>query len=258
MKKIISAVLLLVLTLSFVLTGCSPKEKTLAELKETGEIVMGTNVAFPPYEFYPNEDSSNATGIDVEIMEAIAKDLGVTLRIEDMEFDSIVMAVSSGKVDVGAAGMSVDEKRLKNVNFTDTYTNAKQVIIVKEDSPISAIGDLEGKKVGVQSGTTGDTYASDDKTIGSVERYSNGILAVQSLKQDKIDAVIIDNEPAKVFVKQNEGLKILDEEYTDENYAIAVAKQNKEILEALNQSLAKLKADGTIQAIIDKYINAEE
>jgi polar amino acid transport system substrate-binding protein len=173
-----------------------------------------------------------------------------------MAFDSIIAAVQSGKADFGAAGMTVSEDRLQSINFTDTYAQASQVIIVKEDSEIASPDDLVGKRIGVQLGTTGDIY-SDDIEDASIERYNKGFEAVQALTQDKVDAVIIDREPAKVFVSENEGLKILDESFTDEEYAICVSKDNDKLLEEINASIAKLKESGELQAIIDKYISAE-
>ena len=152
--------------------------------------------------------------------------------------------------------MTVTEDRLENVNFSDTYAHASQVVIVKEDSTIASPDDLSGKKVGVQLGTTGDAYAGDIEGA-TVERYNKGFEAVQALSQDKIDAVIIDGEPAKVFVEENEGLKILDEAFTEEDYAIAIAKDNDELLEKINGALAELKESGELDKIVDKYITAE-
>ena len=156
----------------------------------------------------------------------------------------------------GLAGMTVTEDRLENVDFSDTYAHATQVVIVKEDSDIASPDDLEGKKIGVQLGTTGDIYAGDIKDA-TVERYNKGFEAVQALTQDKIDAVVIDGEPAKVFVKENEGLKMLDEAFTEEDYAIAVAKGNDELLDKINTALGELKDSGELDKIVDKYITAE-
>ena len=179
------------------------------------------------------------------------------LKIEDMAFDSIIPAITSGKADFGAAGMTVTEDRKENVDFTDTYATATQVIIVKEDSEIAGPDDLEGKKIGVQLGTTGDIYASDIKDA-EVEQYNKGFEAVQALTQGKIDAVVIDGEPAKEFVSQTEGLKILDEAFTEEEYAIAVAKGNDELREQINAALATLKESGKIDEIVAKYISADD
>lgn len=228
-------------------TGCgssSSEKKTL---------VMATNAEFPPYEYY---EGDKVVGIDAEIAQAIADDMGYELVIEDMAFDSIIAAVQSGKADFGAAGMTVNEERQQSVSFTDTYAHASQVIITKMDSEIKTPDDLVGKTVGVQLGTTGDIYSSDIEDA-TIERYNKGFEAVQALTQGKIDAVIIDREPAKVFVSENTGLVILDESFTEEDYAIAVAKENTELLEKMNASLANLKDSGKLQEIIDKYISAE-
>ena len=220
-----------------------------------GVLTMATNAEFPPYEFH---DGGEIVGIDVEIAEAIAEKLGMTLEIEDIAFDSIIPEVDSGKADIGLAGMTVSEDRLKNVDFSEPYTTASQVIIVKNESDIAGPDDLAGKYIGVQLGTTGDIYASDYEEEGStIERYSKGFEAVQAMMQGKIDAVVIDLEPAKVFVSENEGSKILDEALTVEEYAIAVKKGNTELVEKLNGALAELKDSGELQAIIDKYISAE-
>ncbi len=226
---------------------------------EDGVLIMATNAYFPPYEYYEGEE---VVGIDVEIAQAIADKLGLTLKVEDMEFDSIITAVQGGKADMGLAGMTVTPDRQENVNFSDSYANGVQVVIVKEDSEIATPDDLaDGKKIGVQLGTTGDTYASDTPENGgygeeNVEKYSKGADAVMALAQGKVDAVIIDNEPAKSFVESTEGLKILDTEYTNEDYAAAISKDNEALLNAVNGALTELKADGTIQSILDKYITA--
>lgn len=279
MKKLIAA--LLVGTMVFSLSACGSKETAAtdaaAETAETaaaetdaaeadaaetdaadsesagGTLVMATNAEFPPYEYY---EGGEIIGIDADIARAIAEDMGMELRIDDMKFDSIVAAVQSGKADFGAAGMTVTEDRLVSVNFSDTYAEAKQVIIVKEDSDIASADDLAGKKVGVQLGTTGDILA-DDVENGDIVRYDKGAEAVMALTQDKIDAVIIDNEPAKVFVSENEGLKTIDDAYEIEEYAIAVAKDNTELLDKINESIANLKESGKLQEIIDSYISAE-
>ena len=269
MKKMIVTALAASLILS--LAGCGSKgaetEKTTAAAGETkeagaeaagteatgGTLVMATNAEFPPYEY---RDGDNVVGIDVEIGEAIAKSMGMELKVEDMAFDSIIVAVDAGKADVGLAGLTVTEDRLMNVNFSDPYTTATQVVIVKDDSPITSPNDLEGKKIGVQLGTTGDQYAGDIKDA-TVERYNKGFEAVQAMTQGKIDAVIIDREPAKVFVEQNEGIKMLDEAYTEEEYAIAIKKDNEELLKKVNTALAELKSSGELQKILDKYIKAQ-
>ena len=173
-----------------------------------------------------------------------------------MAFDSIIPAVTAGKADIGVAGMTVTEDRLESVNFSDTYATATQVVIVKEDSDITGPDDLAGKTVGVQLGTTGDIYASDIEDA-TVEQYNKGFEAVQALTQGKIDAVIIDGEPAKEFVKEAEGLKILDEAFTEEEYAIAIAKDNTDLEEKINDALGELKDSGKLDEIIAKYIKAD-
>ena len=251
-KKLLSLVLVAAMALSVVACG-GKKEAAEAPAAEKEVLVMATNAEFPPYEFYEGQE---IVGIDAEIAAAIAEKLGCELKIEDMAFDSIIAAVSSGKADFGLAGMTVTEDRLESVNFSDTYATATQVVIVTEDSEITGVADLDGKTIGVQLGTTGDIYAGDiaDATI---ERYNKGFEAVQALTQGKIDAVIIDNEPAKVFVAENEGTKILEEDFAVEEYAAAIAKDNTELLEKVNTALAELTEDGTLQAIVDKYISAE-
>lgn len=219
-----------------------------------GVLVMATNAEFEPWEYY---DGDQIVGIDAEIAAAIAEKLGMTLEIEDMAFDSIIPAVTSGKADFGAAGMTVTEDRLQSVDFTDTYAESAQVIIVKEGSDISSSADLEGKVIGVQLGTTGDILATDIVGDENMERYNKGFEAVQALLQDKIDAVVIDSAPANVFVQQNEGLTICDEKMSQEEYAIAVKKGNTELMEKINTALVELKEDGTIDEIINKYIPAE-
>lgn len=222
--------------------------------KKDDKLVMATNAEFPPYEYH---EGSEIVGIDVEIARAIATEMGKEFTVEDMSFDSIIPAVQSGKASFGAAGMTVTPDRQENVDFSDPYATATQVIIVKEGSEVAGPSDLEGKKIGVQQGTTGDLYATDEFGDDAVERYNKGFEAVQALSQEKIDAVIIDGEPAKVFVSENEGLKILDEAYTEEEYAIAVKKGNTELLKGINAAIAKLKESGELQKIVDKYITAE-
>lgn len=221
---------------------------------DDNQLIMATNANFPPYEYH---EGGEIVGIDVEIAQAIAEKLDKELKIEDMEFGAIIDAVASGKADMGVAGMTVREDRLENANFSDPYTTATQVIIVQEDSDITEADHLADKSVGVQENTTGDSVVSDDYPDADVQRYKNGADAVQALVQGKVDAVVIDNEPAKVFVSQTEGLAILESPYAVEEYAIAIAKDNDELLEQVNTVIGELKEDGTLQQIIDKYIKAE-
>lgn len=227
-----------------------------AEVKtvKEGVLTMATNATFPPYEYYENDE---IIGIDAEIAGAVANKLGLELKIEDMEFDSIILAVTQGKADLGLAGMTVLEERLEAVNFSDSYATGIQAVIVTEDSEIAQKDDLTGKKIGVQLATTGDTYAKEDFGEESVEEYNKGADAVMALKQGKVDAVIIDKQPALAFIKNTDGLKILETDYAVEDYAAAIAKGNDALLEAVNSALAELKEDGTLQSIIDKYIVAE-
>lgn len=218
-------------------------------------IIMATNAYFQPYEYYEGEQ---IVGIDAEIAAAIAAKMGKTLQISDMQFDSILTAVQEGSVDFGMAGMTVTDERLESVNFTSSYASGVQSIIVKEGSPIASVDDLYAEgvsyKIGVQLGTTGDTYSTDDFGADHVVQYSNGNEAVLALAGGSVDCVIIDNEPAKALVAANEGLVILDTSYADEDYAICVAKDNTELLDALNAAIEELTADGTIDTIVAKYI----
>ena len=245
MKKIFAAVAASAMVLSFGMTAMAEDDNVL---------VMATNAEFPPYEY---REGDEIEGIDAEIAALIADKLGMELQIEDMAFDSVLAAVQSGKADIAMAGITVDPDREMIVSFTDTYAKATQMVIVKEDSEIASVDDLEGKTIGVQLGTTGDLYAEDVKDA-TVERYSKGFEAVQAMIQGKIDAVIIDGEPAKVFVEQNEGIKLLDEAFTEEEYAIAIAKDNEELLEKVNTALNELKEEGAFQEVVDKYISSED
>ena len=251
MKKKVSILLVITVVLGM-LAACGAKENT-ADKKEDNVLIMGTNAEFPPYEFWENGE---IVGIDAEFAAAIAEKLGMEFQIEDMDFNAIIPAVQSGKVTFGAAGMTITKERKAQVDFTDTYYTGRQVIIVTEDNTeITGPEALEGKTIGVQQGTTGDIYASDDYGDEYIERFNKGMEAVQSLSQGKIDAVIIDDQPAKAFVEQNEGLKILDTEYIVEDYAMCFKKGNDELLEKVNTAIRELKEDGTLDRIVSKYIN---
>ncbi|MBQ1516718.1 MAG: amino acid ABC transporter substrate-binding protein [Clostridia bacterium] len=269
-KRVIALVLAVVLCIAFAAcgtttnntsssaTGSQESKKATsdaAEAKPTnGKLVMATNASFPPYEYYENE---TIVGIDAEVAALIADKLGMELEIKDMEFGSIIGAVQTGSVDMGMAGMTVTEDRLVTVDFSDTYATAVQVVIVKEGSEIQSVDDLTGKKIGVQENTTGDIYASEDFGEENIKRYSKGNDAVAALAAGIIDAVIIDNEPAKSYVAANDGLAILETSYADEEYAIAISKENTELKEKINKALGELKADGTLDSIIKKYIPEE-
>lgn len=269
MKKFakITLVLALALGLAFTFTACGgdseeskDKEASIKTATE-GELHMATNAAFPPYEM--TTDDGGFEGIDVEIATEIAKKLDLKLVVDDMEFSSVITSVQSGKEDIAMAGLTVTDERKKNVDFTDSYSTGVQVVIVPEDSDIKSVDDLEkDKQIGCQDGTTGYVYCSDTKENGGfgedhVKGYNNGATAIQALLGGKIDAVVIDSNPAKEFVKQNKGLKILDTEYVKEDYAIGISKDNKELFKAVNKALKELKEDGTVDKIVDKYIKAE-
>lgn len=232
-------------------------ETETAELStvEPGKLIMSTNAAFPPYEM--TTDAGEFEGIDIETAQAIADKLGLELQIDDMDFDAALLAVQQGKSDMVMAGVTVTDERQNVMDFTDSYATGIQSIIVKEDSDIASVDDLAGKKIGTQRGTTGYLYCSDDFGDENVVAYDNGLTAVQMLNNGQVDCVVIDNAPAKEFVAANPGLKLLDTAYVEENYAIGVGKGNTELKDAINTALEELKADGTLQAIVDKYITAE-
>ncbi len=225
------------------------------ETVEDGVLIMSTNAAFPPYEM--TNDAGEYEGIDVEMAGEIAKRLGLELEIDDMDFDSALLAVQQGKSDIAMAGITVSEDRLLVMDFSDSYANGVQVIIVPEDSDIASPDDLEGKLIGTQRATTGNIYCVDEYGEDAVITYDNGLTAVQALTNGQLDCVIIDNAPAQSFVEANPGLKILDTAFAEEDYAIGVAKGNTQLLDAINSILAEMEADGTTQAIVDKYITAE-
>ncbi len=248
-------------TVSEATSEATSEEEPQESTEEGGTLVMGTNAAFPPYEYI---EDGEVVGIDAEIAAAIAEKLGMELEIQDMEFDAIIPALQSGKINVGLAGMTVTPEREENVNFTESYATGVQVVIVKEGSTITSVDDLfaEGAShtIGVQRNTTGDLYTTwdlEEEGLATIDRYSRGADAVQALITDKVECVVIDNEPAKAFVAANEGLVILDTEYIEEQYAIAMSKDDADLYEKVNTALQELKADGTVDAIVTKYIPAE-
>ncbi len=253
MKKIIALALVCMMTVcAFAGCGNDSDKKVLT---------MATNAEFPPYEYM---EGNEIVGIDAEIAKAITEKIGYELVIENVDFDSLIPGVQTGKYDFVAAGMTVTDERKEQVDFTDSYATGIQSIIVKEDSAITSVDDLfadgANTKIGVQLATTGDLYCTwdiEDEGLGSVERFNKGADAVMALQSGKVDCVVIDNEPAKVFVANNEGLKILDTEYAVEDYAIAVGKDKPELLKEINTALGELIADGTVAKIIEKYIPAE-
>ncbi|MBO7425040.1 MAG: transporter substrate-binding domain-containing protein [Clostridiales bacterium] len=258
MKKILSKIIAtgLILTMGLAFASCSSKKSITVQ---KGKLIMATNAYFQPYEYY---EGNKIVGIDAEIAEAIAKKLGLELEIQDVEFASIIAGVQSGKYDMGMAGMTVTDERKQSVNFSKTYATGIQAIIVKEGSPVTDIDTLLSGEysIGVQTGTTGDIYISDDlgeDNADKVVRFSKGNDAVIALSSDKIDAVVIDNEPAKNFVAANSGLKILETPYSVEDYAICFNKNNTELRDEVDKALQELTDDGTIPAIIEKYIPSE-
>ena len=259
MKKMFAMLLVLVMVLS--LAACGGSSASGLKTVEKGKLIMATNAAFPPYEYI---EGNEIVGIDAEIAGAIAEKLGLELQIDDMEFDSIIESVKGGKADIGLAGMTVTPERQEVINFTASYATGVQVVIVTEDSSIASVDDLfaEGAMhiIGVQRNTTGDLYSTwdlEDAGLATIDRYSKGADAVQALLTGKVDCVVIDNEPAKAFVEANEGLKILDTAYAVEEYAAAMNKDNQALYEAANKALEELIADGTVAAIVAKYIPAE-
>ncbi len=245
MKRIIAIALTAIMALTMV--GCS---------SGGGKLIMGTNAAFPPYEYI---EDGEIVGIDAEIAAAIAEKLDMELEIQDMEFDAIIPALQSGKINVGLAGMTVTPEREESVNFTESYATGVQVIIVNEGSSVTSVDDLfadgASHTIGVQRNTTGDLYTTwdlEDEGLATIDRYSRGADAIQALITGKVD-----NEPAKAFVAANEGLSILDTQYIEEQYAIAMSKDDEELYNKVNTALQELKADGTVEAIVAKYIPAE-
>lgn len=258
MKKITAIVMSLVLLASVaMLAGCGSKET------EKKTLTLATSADFPPYEFVG--DDGNYAGIDIEVSKLIADKLGMELKVENMDFNSVISSVQTGKADIGMAGLTVTPDREKNVAFTDSYATGIQVVIVKNGSAIKTVDDLYAKgasyKIGVQLATTGDIYISDDindkKMSCTVEEYKSGADAVAALVAGKIDCVVIDNEPAKSFVAANSGLSILETEFVTEDYAICVAKENTELKDQINGALKELIADGSVKKVQDKYIKAD-
>lgn len=245
------AIVLLMLFITVAFAGCG-KINTMSRIKKNKVVIMGTNAEFPPFEF--RNDKGEVDGFDAAMAKEIAKELGVELKIEDMAFDSLLNALKSGKIDFVAAGMTVKPDRLENADFSTPYYKATQLIIVKKDNnTIKGKDDLKGKKIGVQEGTTGDFEASEIEGV-QISRFKKGIDAVMDLKNGKVDAVVIDSNPAKVFVSKNDDLKVLDEQLTDEDYAIAVRKGDKEFLDVINKVIKNMKDSGKYDELVKKYI----
>ena len=248
MKKFLTVALAGVLAASMLFTGCSKK----AESKVPDKLIVGTNAEFPPFEYM--NDKKQPEGFDIAMIKEIGKRMGKKVEIKNMEFKSLIGAMESDSINAIIAGMTKTEKREKAVDFSDSYYTTNQAIILKKDSKITKLAQLDGKKIGVQQGTTGDIYSTDDFGDDNVERFNKGMEAVQALQQGKIDAVIIDNQPAKTFVEENEGLKILETSYVEEDYALAIKKGNDDLVKKVNDAIKELKEDGTFDKIVAKYI----
>ena len=244
-KKFLKYLPLLLLSL-VLFAGCNDNRKP--------KLLMATNAAFPPYEYVANQ---KIEGIDPTIVRKIVETLGYELEIQDMAFDSVIAAVQSGKADIAASGITVTEERKKQVNFTLPYVVAKQVILVLKESPIANASQLKGKRIGVQHGTTGDLYVS--KNIGEPQRFNNAPLAVGAMTAGKLDAVVIDGEPAEVFLSQRSNIRMIAEPLTYEEYAFAISKNNTRLLADFNTELKKLIDSGEVKRIIDHYkdLNSE-
>lgn len=254
MKKILALILSLVMALSLVACSSSAPSSNAGNSDASGpkKLVMCTNAEFPPYEF---KEGGQFAGIDVECARLIGSKLGYEVEILDIAFDSLIPTVMSGKADFAMAGMTVTEDRLKNIDFTHTYQTAVQTVVVPSSSSIESIDDLSDKKIGVQTGTTGDIYCSGDFGEDAIERYSKIIDGFQAMKAGKIDACVVDDQVAKSIVASDGGsFKILDTAYANEEYAIAVKKGNTELLNKLNSVIDEIKANGELKKIIDKYI----
>ena len=258
MKKLFTVLLAAMMLLAMVACGNNNNEPAPTPEPtpdDTKTLYMATEGIFPPYEFF---DCDQLVGIDVEVASAIAEKLGMKLEVVDIAFDSIVSGVQAGKYDMGMAGMTVNEERLQQVNFSDSYSTGIQVVIVKEGGKVKSLDDMaaDGVVIGTQSGTTGFLFASEDFGDEKVKGFAKTTDTVEALKNGQVDCVMLDNEPAKALVAANPdaGLSILDTAYANEDYAIAINKQNTDLLNQINAALAELKADGTLQSIIDKYI----
>jgi len=265
MKKLVSILLAATLLLSLcALTACGKKTEEPTPAEETAEIgafttitegvlTMSTESAFPPYEM--RQDDGTFIGIDIEIAQAIADKLGLKLQIDDMDFDSALMAVQQGKSDIIMAGVTVTPERQEVMEFSEPYATGVQVVVVPENSDIT-LEKLPELTIGTQRGTTGNLYCVDDFGEDHVVVFDNGITAIQALLNGQIDCFVNDSGPAMEYVAANPGLMILPTEYVVEDYAIGLGKGNLALLDAVNAALRELKEDGTVQSILDKYLTA--
>lgn len=240
MKKLIIG---LVVIMGIVMTACGSKE-------ENKKIYVGTNAEFAPFEYL---EGDKIVGFDIDLINAIAKDAGFEIEIVDMEFDGLLPSLQSKKVDLVIAGMTATEERKKAVEFSNSYYIANQVIVTKEG--VEGLGNFDtlvGKKVGVILGFTGDLIVSEIEGV-NVEKFDSAYAGIMALTADKVEAIVLDSEPAKNFVAKNAGLKIVEGDAESEEYAIAGRKDNKELIEKINVSLDKLKEDGTYDELLKKY-----
>ncbi|MDU0895000.1 MAG: transporter substrate-binding domain-containing protein, partial [Anaerococcus sp.] len=253
MKNRFKKLCAIIFTLCLLLPG---KVQASSE-KEDGKVLdFGTSADFPPYEYYEGDE---IVGIDPDILRAIGDYMGVEVRLHDMDFNNIIASIDSGKIDGGAAGFTVTEERKKSVNFTDSFTKTSQIIITRKDSDIKEVEDLNnGVKIGTQLGTIGDTIAKDDFGEENVNSFNKVPDAILSLQNKKIDAVILDKHSAENFVNANKGLTIIETPYLEEEYAIAISKDNPELLEDMNEAIAALKESGEIDKIMDKYQKSDD
>ena len=241
MKKIISIFLSILFLLSLI--GCESNKN---------QLIIATNATFPPYEY---KDGNEYRGIDIEIAKEIATSMNKELKVLDIDFNSIIPAITSGRADLALAGMTVTDERKESINFSNTYTYAVQAIIVKNNSDINSLEDISGKLIGVQTGTTGDLYCTDDYGDSNIKRFNVATDTVQALLSNVVDCVVIDDQVAKAMVEDKPELKVLNSPYTEEEYAIGINKNNTELLDTVNSILSEMKANGRLQEIIDKYIH---
>lgn len=249
--KVLAYLLAVVMLLTLAACSSGGQKNSVDRIKEAGKIVMSTNAEFEPFEFI---DGNDFAGIDIDLAEKIAEKLGVELVINNVSFDSLVMELQTGKCDFVAAGMSYDEDKAKNVDFCDGYYNASQTIIVSVDSDIKGVADLEGKKIGVQLGTTGDTYCTKNIKAEAIERMDSGVIAVQDLLSGRLDAVVIDNFPAQKLVEKHPNeIKLLEEPLTEEEYMMAVPQGDESLKNFINETIKELKENGEFDKIFSKY-----
>lgn len=232
----------LIIFIMILMCGCTKKNEN--------QLVMVTEAGFAPYEYYENGE---VVGVDVDIAREIAKYLGKTLVVKDIAFDSIINEVKTGKADFGAAGISYSDDRAKNVDFSINYAVSKQVVIVNNNSSIANVNEIDNKKIAVQLGSIADTFVTEKYKSANVVRQKKYLAAIEDLKTGKVDCVVMDELPAKEIVSKNEGIKILDGSLTNDSYGMVVKKGNKELLDAINIVLQKLKDEGKIDEFIIKH-----